>query len=81
MPAHRLLHLRHRRAQIGALQAPGHHDHLLQIFAPDLILRRQLRRRRQRAQCRGVPLLLLKTVFWIASSEARCHRGRRTRIV
>ena len=46
--------LRHGGAEVGAFEAAGDGDELLQIFAEDLILRRELRDLGERAERGGV---------------------------
>ena len=72
-----LLDLRHGAAEVGAFEAPGDGDEPLQVFAADLVLRRKLLRSLAREPSVAVwPVLLLKTVFWMASSEARVSSAK-----
>ena len=71
----------HGGAEVGAFEAAGDGDHLLEVFAEDFVLRRELLDVGERAEGGHFAGAELKTVFSMASSEARASRRRRTRTV
>ena len=68
---HGLPDLGHGAAEVGAFKMSGNDDELLQVFAEDFVLRRHCWMSASEPRLAVCPEALLKTVFWMASSEAR----------
>jgi len=68
-------------AEVRAFEAAGDGDHQLEVFAEDFVLRGSCSMWARAPRVAILPVELRKTVFSMASREARWESSRRTRTV